>query len=336
MADARSFIDASDQLYDIVQISLLNSFAAAAGGLQGLAESSIYTLDAMHALLRRLVPGGVLAITRWVSVPPRDPLKLFATAAQAVRERGVNGPGGSLAWIRGWRTTTLLVKNGALTPEDIEAVRSFSRERGFDLAWLPGMRADESNRFNLLDRPWFYEGALALLGPDRDLFLHTYKFDVAPATDDRPYFSHTLKTSTLLELLRLPERAGFNLVEWGYPVLLTTLAQALVASIMLILLPLVALRREVQPELRSSTPAGAGGHLLRGARPCLPLRRDDLHPALSIVSRPSRVRRLSRALRVPGICRPRQRLGARIRAMARRRSPGRARRRRRDRHLGVG
>ncbi len=41
----------------------------------------------------------------------------------------------------------------------------------------------------------------------------------------------------------MPERAGFNLVEWGYPVLLATLGQALVASILLILLPLLALRR---------------------------------------------------------------------------------------------
>jgi Spermine/spermidine synthase domain len=243
VAEARSFIDASSDLYDIVQISLLDSFAAAAGGLHGLGQSTIYTLDAMRALLERLAPGGLLAITRWVSVPPRDPLKLFATAVQALRERGVDDPGGRLAWIRGWRTTTLLVKNGALTTGDLAAVRAFSRERGFDIAWLPGIDEDEPNRFNLLERPWFYEGASALLGPAPEVFFDTYKFDVVPATDDRPFFFHTLKFTTLLELLRMPERAGFNLVEWGYPVLLATLAQALVASIVLILLPLLLLRR---------------------------------------------------------------------------------------------
>ncbi|MGZ8496641.1 MAG: SAM-dependent methyltransferase, partial [Candidatus Binatia bacterium] len=242
-ADARGFLQNSEQLYDIVQISLLDSFAAAAGGLHGLGESTIYTLEAMRALLDRLAPEGLLAITRWNSVPPRDSLKLFATAVQALRDRGVDDPGNRLAWICGWRTATLLVKNGALSGEDSAVVRAFSRERGFDLAWLPGMREDESNRFNLLDRPWFYQGASALLGPDPGAFFAAYKFDVSPATDDRPYFFHTLKTSTLLELLRMPERAGFNLVEWGYPVLLATLGQALVASILLILSPLLALRR---------------------------------------------------------------------------------------------
>jgi hypothetical protein len=243
VAEARSFIDANTALYDIVQISLLDSFTAAAGGLHGLGQSTIYTLEAMRALLDRLAAGGLLAITRWVSVPPRDPLKLFATAVQALRERGVDNPGSNLAWIRGWRTTTLLVKNGALTADDVAVVRIFSRERGFDIAWLPGIGDDEPNRFNLLERPWFYEGASALLGPAAGVFFENYKFDVVPATDDRPFFFHTLKTATLLELLRMPERAGFNLVEWGYPILLATLAQALVASIVLILLPLLLLRQ---------------------------------------------------------------------------------------------
>ena len=243
IADARSFVNARGELYDIVQISLLDSFAAAAGGLHGLGESTLYTLEAFRALLDRLAPDGLLAVTRWVSVPPRDPLKVFATAVAVLRERGVADPGERLAWIRGWRTTTLLVKNGRFTADESAAIRAFSRDRAFDLAWLPGMSGDEANRYNLLERPWFYEGAAALLGPDADAFLANYKFDVAPATDDRPYFFHTLKTSTLMELMRLPERAGFNLVEWGYPVLLATLAQAAVASVVLVLLPLLALRR---------------------------------------------------------------------------------------------
>jgi spermidine synthase len=253
IADARAFVNASNDLYDIVQISLLDSFAAAAGGLHGLGESTLYTVEAFRGLLDRLAPDGLLAVTRWVTVPPRDPLKLFATAVEAVRERGIEDPGERLAWIRGWRTTTLLVKNGRFTADEITAIRAFSRDRAFDLAWLPRIRADEPNRYNLLDRPWFYEGAAALLGPDADAFLENYKFDIAPATDDRPYFFHTLKTATLVELLRMPERTGFNLVEWGYPVLLVTLAQAIIASVVLILLPLLMLRRD------PGRPRAAGG-----------------------------------------------------------------------------
>ena len=81
-------------------------------------------------------------------------------------------------------------------------------------------------------------------GPDAQKFLDTYTSSTwRPRPTTGRTSSTTLKTATLLELLRLPERAGFNLVEWGYPVLLATLAQALIASVVLILLPLLALRR---------------------------------------------------------------------------------------------
>jgi hypothetical protein len=168
-------------------------------------------------------------------------LRAFGTAVEALRRRGISEPGDSLAWIRGWRTTSLLVKNGRFDAAEVATIRNFCRERGFDLDWLPGIRPEDVNRFAVLERPWFYEGAAALLGSGRDAFLREYKFDVRPVTDDQPYFFNSLKLATLWELFHLPERAGFNLVEWGYPVLLATLAQAIAASVGLVLLPLLAL-----------------------------------------------------------------------------------------------
>ncbi|NIN38556.1 MAG: hypothetical protein GTO67_07750, partial [Gammaproteobacteria bacterium] len=49
--------------------------------------------------------------------------------------------------IRSWNTSTLLVKNGAFTPAEIERIREFARSRSFDTAYLPGMSAAEANRF---------------------------------------------------------------------------------------------------------------------------------------------------------------------------------------------
>ena len=196
----------------------------------------IYTVEALQAYIARLAPGGVLAITRWVSLPPRDTLKLFATAAVALERSGVGDSQARLALIRGWKTATLIVKNAALTVDDIARLKQFCRARSFDVGYYPGMAESEANQYNLLERPYFFEGAR------RDEFIARYKFDLVPATDDRPYFFHFLKWQTLPELWRLKERGGMPLVEWGYPVLLATLAQSALASLVLILLPL-ALRR---------------------------------------------------------------------------------------------
>jgi hypothetical protein len=173
-----------------------------------------------------------------VQVPPRDPLKLFATAIVALEREGVADPGRRLAMIRGWQTATLVVKNGELSAADLAAVREFAEARSFDLVHLPGMRAEEADRFNQLGEAYFHTGTQALLGPERDAFIARYKFDLRPATDDRPYFGDFFRWRALPEILALRLQGGAGLLEWGYLVLAATLAQAALLSTILILLPL--------------------------------------------------------------------------------------------------
>jgi hypothetical protein len=244
-AEARGFAAASERRWDLVQVALLDSFTASAAGTHALSESHLYTVEALSAFLDRLEPGGLLALTRWLEVPPRGSLKLFATAVRALEERGVERPGERLLLLRSWKTATLLVKNGPFTPEELAAVRAFAEERWFDLAWAPGMARDEANRFNVWEEPYLHDGARAVLagGAERRRFFERYKFHVEPATDDRPYFFRFFKWGTLPELLALRGRGGTHLLEWGYPVLVATLAQALLAGLVLIVAPLAVLRR---------------------------------------------------------------------------------------------
>ena len=212
--------------------------------MHAVSEGSLYTVEALAGYLDRLAPAGLLAITRWLNTPPRDGPRVFATAIDALKRRGVSKPGRSLVMINGWRTVTTLVRNEAFTADEIDTVRSFAAENGFDVAYVPGGGLEEATRFHAFDRPYLYEATRALLGPDRQRFLAEYPLDVAPTTDDRPYFFRFLKLATLLDLVALPRQSGFNLLEWGYPLLLLTLAQAVVASVVLILMPLLLLRRE--------------------------------------------------------------------------------------------
>lgn len=240
--EARGFVQRTDSRYDIVQLSLLDSFSASSAGLYALSESYLYTVEALERYMRILEPGGVISITRWLKIPPRDSLKLFATAVDALSSMGIDEPSKRLALIRSWRTATLLMKSGDLSAEEIEGIKKFSEERAFDVAFYPGMQESEANRFNVLERPYLYEGALSLLGEDRPEFTDRYKYDVRPATDDRPYFFNFFRWSALPEILRLRGAGGASLMEWGYPVLIATLVQAIVLGIVLIILPLRSLR----------------------------------------------------------------------------------------------
>lgn len=244
IAEARGFIAGSRERYQLIQVALLDAYSASSAGLYALSENYTYTTEALQDYLRHLEPGGLLAITRWVTLPPRDTLKLFATAVHALQANGVARPDLQLVLIRGWKTVTLLLKNGAFTAADVAAVKEFCRLRSFDTEYYPGIQAGEANRYNVVDQPDFSAGALALLGPESDEFSARYKFNITPASDDRPHFFHFFKWRTLPELLALRERGGMPPLDWGYPVLIATLLQAVVVAVALILLPLAVLRRE--------------------------------------------------------------------------------------------
>ncbi len=238
LAEARGFAARTPESYDLIQVSLLDSFSSSMAGGHALNESYLYTVEALQDYVGHLRPGGYLSITRWLKVPPRDSLKLFATAVAALENLGISNPGDHLALIRSWMTTTLLIKRGGLTGNDLQRIRAFCLRLAFDLDYCPGIGPDEANRFNVLDHPYLHEGALALLGKERDAFFRRYKFDVRPATDDRPYFFHFFKWKTLPEILSLRSQGGLPLIEWAYPILVLTLVQALVLSVAFIVFPL--------------------------------------------------------------------------------------------------
>ena len=241
IAEARGFVSRHTARYDLIQLPLLDSLAA--GGTRSTRESYLYTVEAFDDFLERLEPGGYLAISRWLKLPPRDCLKLFGTALEALANAGIEQPSRRLALIRSWNTTTLLVKNGPLTADDIARIRDFAEARSFDLAFLPDLQAAEANRHNILQQPYLFEGARALAGPDREAFLDAYKFDLRPARDDRPYFFDFFRWRALPELLALRALGGAAMLDWGYLILFATLVQAAGLSLILVLLPLWIGRR---------------------------------------------------------------------------------------------
>ncbi len=241
IAEARGFVGSTRRQWDIIQIPLLD---ASGGGLHGLSETYVYTAEAFSEYLDRLRPGGWLGITCWLKLPPRDTLKLFATAVDALRRAGVGAPGKQLMLIRGLNTATLLVKNGTISDEEIERARTFAKTRSFDLSYHPKIGAGEVNRYNVLETPYFHQGAMALIGADSDGFITRYKFDIRPASDERPYFSNFLKWRHLPELLAAQRSGGAGLLELGSLILAGTLVQAAILSAALILAPLWVRRRQ--------------------------------------------------------------------------------------------
>jgi hypothetical protein len=244
VAEARHFVTRSADAYDLIQLALIESSSASTAGLQAGSENYLLTVEAMALYLRHLHPEGLLSISRWLQLPPRDSLKLFATALTALEQNGSAQPAQHLVLIRSWQTTALFVKRRPFTTDELALVRTFCDTRGFDVAYYPGMSVTEANRYSLLDQPDFFNGAMALIGPERREFQRRYKFHITPASDDRPYFAHFFKWRALPEFLALYRQGGMALVEGGYIVLIMALIQASGAALLLMVLPLWIRRRQ--------------------------------------------------------------------------------------------
>jgi MFS family permease len=238
-ATARGFLARATGHYDLIRLDLGGPGEGGAGALR---EDYAATVEGIRAMWELLSRDGLIAIGSDLEIPPRLPLKLLATATRSLQDTGVRDPGSHMVLIRGWESAELILSPGMLGPDRIAALREFARSRGFDLAWYPGITPGEANRYQLLAQPWLYQGTSALLGPDRDAYLRQYKFDLEPATDDRPYVFNSFRWAALPELLALRGQGGIGLLEMGYPLLVATLLQAIVLSVLLILAPLAGLR----------------------------------------------------------------------------------------------
>ncbi len=241
-AEGRNFLQTTRESFDIINVSMLDSFSASAAGVYALNESHLYTVEALDLAVRRLRPGGLLSITRMLKYPPRDSLKMLATVAEVLRSRGVAEPAGHIIMIRSWATATIVVSPAPLSDLQIENARRFADERSFDLVCIPGIKPDEVNRYHVLEEPDYYQSAQRLLSADYKTFERDYAYNIEPATDDRPYFFDFFKWRSLPYMVRTLGRQWLPFSEWGYLVLVAALVQAVAASAVFILLPLFIAR----------------------------------------------------------------------------------------------
>ena len=241
--EARQFLHASEAQFDLIQLSLLDSFVTSASGLHSATESYLYTTEAFELCLSHLTESGMLAITRWLKLPPRDSLRIVSTALAALRRMHLSlQPEKHLLFIRSWKTSTILVSKIPFTTTEIAHATRFCDKRSFDLAYYAGMDTKRANRYDVLKIPYYFIGAKALCGPGAESFRRSYVFDVSATTDDRPYFSHFFRWDKAPTLFRQLRREWLPMVEMGYVFILATLVQAAVAGGVLILLPLLFLR----------------------------------------------------------------------------------------------
>ncbi len=252
-AEPRHFVEHAQEHFDLIQLVTLESSAAGSGGIGGLGQDHLLTIEGISACFRRLSDDGILTVTRGIQDPPRDNLKLLATFAAALRATGVKTPGRHFVIVRDYLAVCTMVKASPWTPEQIAQVRKACTERELTPVWFPGITPDELNQPDQLPGPpgipgdWYHYAAASLFSDAATEFIDDWAFDIRPPTDDRPFFLDFCKLSSIGELKRAYGDLWLTRTELAFLFVLAAAAIVAVVGALLTLLPLLVLRDARRP-----------------------------------------------------------------------------------------
>lgn len=188
--DGRSFVRRTPERYDIIQASLVDTWAATAAGAYTLTENSLYTVEAFSDYLDHLTDDGVLTITRWVM----DGLRLVSLAQAACESRGCT-VADRMAVIQHDRVATFLLKKSPFTGAEVRRLRDTADSLGFRVLYAPGVdgAAPLTAPDQLVDGRHTSTYATLITATNRAAVLAESTDDLSPTTDDRPFYFHTTK-----------------------------------------------------------------------------------------------------------------------------------------------
>jgi hypothetical protein len=267
IGEGREYLRRSREQFDVVQASLIDTWAASAAGAYVFSEANLYTREAFGEYLERLTDEGILTVSRWhFKDLPTESLRMTGIAVRALLGRGVADPAAHIILVK--RTTwdwayrlseprdgiaTILVKRTPFRPEEVAIARQIAEQLDFQILLAPGVAGDP-----------LFEKLVA--GRDPEGFGKGYAVDVSPPTDERPFFFY------MLRLGDLPKWLGGKNLEQGVMqnnvravfVLAALLVIVLALSIAFLLWPLR--RGGTEPMAGAVASASESRERARGAR----------------------------------------------------------------------
>jgi Predicted spermidine synthase with an N-terminal membrane domain len=242
VTDGRSFLRSTQKHFDVVQMTLVDTWASTAAGAFALSENNLYTVEAFREYFDHLNADGIVAITRWEFRQPREALRVVAVAMEALHQLGVSNPEANFivasqgALNEDGIPVVVLAKKTAFTPAEEDAVtRHLDDFPELHPLYLPSDSGE--NPFSHL-----------IASNDPQGFARTYAYNVSPVDDNAPFFFFTLKPDQILGQQGLRRGIDWK-VNLGVLVLLLVLVISAVAVLLFLILPLLLTGRKQRQSL---------------------------------------------------------------------------------------
>ncbi|MBX9667491.1 MAG: hypothetical protein K2X93_07720 [Candidatus Obscuribacterales bacterium] len=242
-AEARSTLASSKTKYDIIQVSLIDTFAATQAGALALTENSLYTVESWRLFLQHLKPNGIISFSRW---HPVETYRITTLANEALLKEGVAEPRKHIILAALLKTeypnrgvSTLLVSNSPFSSADEEKIKSACVELGFEVILSPSICADPTL-------------AELVSGKSARKVVARMDTDISAPTDDRPFFFQTTRLKDAVNIVFTPSKWMEGCMSFHVKGLVLLMVIAAVLNAFFIFLPLAFVRKI--PSLKSSGP----------------------------------------------------------------------------------
>jgi spermidine synthase len=256
--DGRSYIRSSRDKYDVLQMTLVDTWASTAAGAFALSENNLYTVEAFQEYFDHLKPDGMIAITRWEFHQPREALRVVSQAMEALHRMGVTDPRDHFVVVadgnldEDGRPVLVLAKRSPFTQAEYSLVAAHE-QANHNLVWLNPPKnytyftsqqaqniqwhsADGSGPM-IRDLPPAAEAFRRLIDSnDAQQFARDYAYNVAPVHDSAPFFFFTLKTGHVVRNILAGTGRG---MDWRINLGVVVLGMLLVISVLAVLAFLV-------------------------------------------------------------------------------------------------
>jgi len=274
--DGRSYIRSSSDKYDVVQMTLVDTWASTAAGAFALSENNLYTVEAFREYFDHLKPDGMIAITRWEFKQPREALRVVSQAIEALHQIGVADPRSHFIIVadgglnEDGRPVLVLAKKSPFTDAEYEAVDDHVRANP-NLVWLnpvvvshdpcgpnvqcmivdtPVVKVPAAPQTSLPPAAEVFQKLID--SNDPRAFAQNYDYNVAPVSDSAPFFFFTLKTGYVLRNIFAGTGRGMDWrINLGVVVLGMLLIISALAVLAFLILPLALHRRRPEKAHRA-------------------------------------------------------------------------------------
>jgi MFS family permease len=242
--DARSWFAATKEKFDLVQMSMIDTWAATGAGAFSLSENGLYTLEGWRAFLKTLNNDGIFTVSRWYGPSEvNETGRMIGLATAALLDAGVKDARPHLFVANADHIATLVLSKAPFTEEQLRLLNATVQEGGFNVLLAP-YHPPESVLLRQVTE------AQDLITLNRAL--NASYLDLTVPTDARPFFFNQLRIFNIPSVVYIARRwssgqirggvIGGNLIASG--VLAMILFLSVIAVIATILVPLRGAARQ--------------------------------------------------------------------------------------------